>query len=120
MDTEFVDEGEEPTEAEFNTAMEQLLHENDMDEVGRLISGVLEFLTLRALHEGPYYIMTDDRKAITVFAANEHAEELLSILPDTIRPWDDLDDGEYSEDTADTPEVITDRDTGDEQGNEAE
>jgi hypothetical protein len=49
MDTEFVDEGDEPTEAEFNTAMEQLLHENDMDEVGRLISGVLEFLPLRAL-----------------------------------------------------------------------
>jgi len=105
MDTEFVDNGDEPTDAEFNTAMEQLLHENDMDEVGRLISGVLEFLTMRAFHEGPYYIMTDDEEAITVLATGDSAAALKSVLPDNFKPWDEVDE----------PEVITDRDTGDEQ-----
>jgi hypothetical protein len=50
-----------------------------------MISGVLEFLTMRALHEGPYYIMTDNKEAITVFAANKdaakHLRKVFLIIP---------------------------------------
>jgi hypothetical protein len=33
------------TDTEYATAMEELLNENTMEEVGKMISGVLEFLT---------------------------------------------------------------------------
>ena len=105
-DTEF--EGGEDvamTEKQYATAMEELLNETTMDDLGKTISGVLEFLTMRAFHEGPYYIMTDDEEAITVLATGDSATALKNVLPDNFKPWDEVDE----------PEVITDRDTGDEQ-----
>ena len=106
MNTEF--EGGEDvamTEKQYATAMEELLNETTMDDLGKTISGVLEFLTMRAFHEGPYYIMTDDEEAITVLATGDSAAALKSVLPHNFKPWDEVDE----------PEVITDRDTGDEQ-----
>jgi len=98
------------TEKEYATAMEELLNETTMEDLGKTISGVLEFLTMRAFHEGPYYIMTDDEEAITVLATGDSATALKSVLPDNFKPWDEVDE----------PEVITDRDTGDEQDGDAE
>jgi len=108
MDTDIEFEGGEDipmTEKEYATAMESLLNENTMEEVGQMISGVLEFLTAKAVHEGPYYIETDNKEAITVFAANEDAITLKESLPDNFKIWDEEDE----------LEVITDRDPGDEQ-----
>ena len=93
------------TDTEYATAMESLLNENTMEEVGQMISGVLEFLTAKAVHDGPYYIETDNKEAITVFAANKDAITLKESLPDKFKMWDEEDE----------PEAITDRDTGDEQ-----
>jgi len=105
-DTEFEGGEDVPmTEKQYATAMEELLNETTMDDLGKTISGVLEFLTMRAFHEGPYYIMTDDEEAITVLATGDSAAALKSVLPHNFKPWDEVDE----------PEVITDRDTGDEQ-----
>jgi len=110
-DTEFEGGEDVPmTEKEYATAMEELLNETTMDDLGKTISGVLEFLTMRAFHEGPYYIMTDDEEAITVLATGDSAAALKSVLPDNFKSWDEVDE----------PEVITDRDTGDEQDGDAE
>jgi hypothetical protein len=96
-----------PTDKEYATAMEQLVNETTAEELGRTISGVLEFLTMKAFHEGPYYIMTDDEQALTVFAAGDSALALKDNLPDNFKAWD--------EDEDEGPEVITNRDLGDEQ-----
>jgi len=105
-DTEFEGGEDVPmTEKQYATAMEELLNETTMDDLGKTISGVLEFLTMRAFHEGPYYIMTDDEEAITVLATGDSAAALKSVLPHNFKPWDEVDE----------PEVITNRDTGDEQ-----
>lgn len=97
-----------PTDKEYATAMEELLNETNLDELGRTISGVLEFLTARALQEGSFYIMTDNKEAITVFAAGEDAITVKTSLPDNITSWED----QVSEAEA---KVITNRDPGDEQ-----
>jgi hypothetical protein len=110
-DTEFEGGEDVPmTDEQYNTAMEELLNENSMQEVGQMISGVLEFLTAKALHDGPYYIETDNKEAITVFAANEDAIALKEVLPDNVTSW---------EDEVKSMSVITDRDTGDEQDGDA-
>ena len=100
-----------PTSEEYDSAMTEMLATTDMEQLGRTISGVLEFLTMRALHDGAFYIMTDDGMAITVFAANDDAKALREVLPDNFKSWE--------EDT-DKPVAITNRDTGDEQNGDAE
>ena len=99
------------TDKQYATAMEELLTETTMDELGTTISGVLEFLTARALYEGSFYIMTDNKEALAVFAAGEDAVAIKGSLPDNVKSWDDV---------AGESEVITDRDTGDEQHGDTE
>jgi hypothetical protein len=96
---------------EQESAMQRLLNNEDMESLGMTIAGVLEFLTMRALHDGAFYIMTDDEKAITVFAAEEDATALKAALPEHFKTWEE----ELSE-----PEVLTNVDPGDEQVGETE
>ena len=79
----------EMTEDEYNTAMEELFNTVDADNVGRMIAGVLELLTQRAVHDAPYYILTDQKDAVTVIAANEDVTPLLESLPDNFKSWED-------------------------------
>jgi hypothetical protein len=98
---------DEMTDAEYASAMEELLSEVDQERLGRIVAGVLEFLTVRAIIDGPFYLLTDDEQAITVMAANEDATALRAALPENFKAWDDYADTD--------PEFITNRDTGDEQ-----
>lgn len=100
----------EMSEAEYQTAMEELFATVEQEALGTVISGVLEFLTVKAVVEGPYYIMTDDKQAVTVFAANEDAETLMSILPEGFTSWEDEDEAD---------EFISNADPGDEQDESA-
>tara|TARA_R110000823_G_scaffold215059_2_gene344760 strand:- start:701 stop:1054 length:354 start_codon:yes stop_codon:yes gene_type:complete len=112
--TEFEGGEDVPTpDKEYATAMEQLLNESTAEQFGMTISGVLEFLTMRAYHQGPFYLMTDDEEAITVLAAGDAAKALKAVLPEGFVSWDE----EPEEVEA---EVITERDTGDEQHGETE
>lgn len=97
----------EITDAEFETAMEELLATIDQEQFGRTIAGVLEFLTVRAMLAGPFYLLTDDEQAITIIAANESAKELRDLLPDNVKSWEEL--------LASEEEYITNADPGDEQ-----
>jgi hypothetical protein len=97
----------ELTQEEYDSAMTELLAHVDQEQLGRTVAGVLEFLTVRAIIDGPFYLMTDDEQAITVIAANDDAAALRAALPDNFKSWD-----EYVEETVD---YITDRDPGDEQ-----
>jgi hypothetical protein len=106
-----VEDTTEMSDEEYSSAMHELLVTVEEERLGRIIAGVLEFLTMRALHDGPFYITTDDEKAITVFATEEHASTLRDLLPDTYKSWDDA---------LGEPEFLTDTDPGDEQGDEAE
>lgn len=96
------------------SAMQRLLNNEDMESLGMTIAGVLEFLTMRALHDGAFYIMTDDEKAITVFAADEDAANLKAALPEHFKSWEE----ELSE--PEMPEVLTNVDPGDEQDGDTE
>lgn len=100
----------EMSDAEYQTAMEELFATVEQEALGTVISGVLEFLTVKAVVEGPYYIMTDDKQAVTVFAANEDAETLMNILPEGFTSW---------EDEAEADEFISNADPGDEQDESA-
>jgi hypothetical protein len=95
----------EMTDAEYDSAMAELLAEVDEENLGRIIAGVLEFLTVRAIIDGPFYLMTDDEQAITVLAAHEDAAALRDALPENFKSWDEYNDQGF----------ITDRDPGDEQ-----
>ena len=107
---------EEQSDEQFDSAMTQLLANSDLEQLGMTIAGVLEFLTMRALHDGSYYIMTDDDRAITVIAADEDAHMLKSLLPESFKSWEDnMDRNE-----AVMPEVLTNVDPGDEQDGETE
>jgi hypothetical protein len=55
--------------------------------------------------------MTDNKEALAVFAAGEDAVAIKGSLPDNVKSWDDV---------AGESEVITDRDTGDEQDGNTE
>lgn len=94
----------EMPEAEYRSAMEELFATIEEDALSMVISGVLEFLTVKAVIEGPYYIMTDDKQAVTVFAANDDAKVLVDNLPKNFVSWEDEVD-----------EFITNADPGDEQ-----
>ncbi len=105
-------ENAEMTEEEYASAMHELLSEVAEEDLGKTISGVLEFLMMRAIMDGGYYIMADDENAITVFAANEDAKELRSLLPKRFKDWKDaLDDVEPIM----AEPFLTNRDPGDEQ-----
>lgn len=101
------DEAPEMTEDEYNSAMEELLSEVSQENLGRVVAGVLEFLTVRAIIDGPFYLLTDDEQAITVMAANEDAAALRNALPDNFKAWDDYVEPE--------PDFLVNRDPGDEQ-----
>jgi hypothetical protein len=55
--------------------------------------------------------MTDNKEAITVFAAGDDAITLRDSLPENIKSW---------EDQVAEADFITDRDTGDEQDDDTE
>ena len=96
------------TQKEDKTALEQMLMSTPVEELSLTIAGVLEFLTLRALHDGPFYIETDDRMAISVLATGEDADALRSVMPENFKSWEQLDQ--------DTEEEFTSHsDPGDEQ-----
>jgi hypothetical protein len=95
---------------EYESAMHELLTTNDEESLGRVIAGVLEFLTGRAVVDAPFYIITDDENAIAVFAAENDAKDLRAALPGHYKSWDD---------ELDEPEFITNADLGDEQDESA-
>ena len=95
-------------EATTMTAMQELLTEGNMDDLSRTISGVLEFLTVRATVEGPYYILADGGVAVTVFAANDDVQRVIDMLPDHVKAWEDMSNLEEDD-------FLTDADPGDEQ-----
>ena len=101
---------DEMGEAEYESAMQELLAEVDQERLGRVVAGVLEFLTVRAIIDGPFYLLTDDKQAITVMAANEDAEALLKALPSNFKSWDD-----YNDEAEEQIGFLTDTDPGDEQ-----
>lgn len=80
------------SEEEFNSALEELLATTNEEMLGRTIAGVLEFLTVRAIVDGPFYLLTDDEKAITVVAADDAAQEVKNALPESIKAWDEYED----------------------------
>jgi hypothetical protein len=71
------------------------------------ISGVLEFLTLRAVDAGGFYIEDDDGRAMVVIAAYDDAKNVKESLPTNIRSIAD-----------EVPDFDTNRDPGDEQPDE--
>lgn len=91
---------------EMPTALNALLMGHTMEDIGLTISGVLEFLTLRALHDGPFYILTEDKRAITVFACDDDTISLLDALPNNFKSWDE---------DSEVPPFDTNSDPGDEQ-----
>ena len=95
------------------TAMQELLTEGNMEDLSRTISGVLEFLTVRASVEGPYYILADGGVAVTVFGANDDVQRIIEVLPDHVRAWENLE-------SAEDVEFLTDTDPGDEQADDTE
>jgi len=103
---------DEPT-SENKSAMEDLLTDNDMTDLARVVSGVLEFLTVRASVDGPYYILADGGVAVTVFGANDDVQRIIEVLPDHVRAWENLE-------SAEDVEFLTDTDPGDEQADDTE
>jgi len=107
---------EETTEETISTeksALEELLAATEVTDLARIVSGVLEFLTVRASVDGPYYILADGGVAVTVFGANDDVQRIVDALPDHVRAWEDLD-------AAEDVEFLTDTDPGDEQADDAE
>ena len=97
------------------TPMQRLVEscDNDVDIVGDRISGVLEFLTVRAALDAPFYIYADNKQSIVVIAANDDVEPIAEMLPEHFKNWDD------PLDTVEVPPFDTDRDPGDEQDESA-
>lgn len=83
------DDGVEMTQDEYEAAMAELMREVTDEDLAKMISGVLEILTARALIDGAYYILTDDENAMAVFATDKDAETLKSLLPKTFKSWED-------------------------------
>ena len=99
------------------TPMQRMLMESegDVNLIGERIAGVLEFLTVRAVMDAPFYIFTEDENAVVLVAAGDDVakiRDLLGVMD--IKRWED----ELSED-ADVLPFITDADPGDEQGEPA-
>lgn len=101
------DSSNDMTDAEYASAMQELLSQVDVDALSRTVAGVLEFLSVRAFADGAYYILNEDGTAITVVAANEDVQPILDSLPISVKAWDDIED--------EAVDFLTDRDPGDEQ-----
>jgi hypothetical protein len=91
-------------EQEFQSAVEELIATNNEEMLGRTIAGVLEFLTIKAILDGPYYVLNEDSTAVTIIASGEDAEAAVKSLPDNFKNWDEVEPVEY----------LTDTDPGDE------
>jgi hypothetical protein len=98
---------------EDKSAMETLLTNTDTTDLARVVSGVLEFLTVRASVDGPYYILADGGVAVTVFGANDDVQRIIDVLPEHVKAWEDLD-------SAEDVDFLTDTDPGDEQADDTE
>jgi hypothetical protein len=107
------DEDNEMEETTEDTALSQLLKETPTEDLGRVVSGVLEFLTVRAWSDGSYYIMTEDKQALTVIATQDDVQLILDNLPDTILSWEELEAKVQAE-------FLTNTDPGDEQDDSTE
>ena len=93
----------------MNNALEQMITEcaGDEEALGTRIAGVLEFLTLRAVADDPYYIFTDNEDAMTLVAAGPVVEIIKEALSDvSIKRWEDPMEGEE--------DFFSDQDPGDE------
>ena len=75
------DSSNDMTEAEYESAMQELLSQVDVDALSRTVAGVLEFLSVRAFADGAYYILNEDGTAITVVAAKDDVQPILDSLP---------------------------------------
>jgi hypothetical protein len=107
------EETTEETTSTEKSALEELLAATEVTDLARIVSGVLEFLTVRASVDGPYYILADGGVAVTVFGANDDVQRIIEALPDHVRAWEDLD-------AAEDVEFLTDTDPGDEQADDTE
>mgnify|MGYP003333869993 FL=1 len=76
----------------------------DPEALWHRISGGLEFLTLRALNNGPFYIEDENQTAVIVFAVHEDAKAVKDTLPENVRSFAD-----------DVEPFTTNSDPGDEQ-----
>ena len=103
----------EEAETVVPSAMEELLASGDVNALSRVISGVLEFLTVRATVDGPYYILADGNVAITVIAANDDVQRIVDALPEHVKSWADLE-------ASTGEEFLTNTDPGDEQADDSE
>ena len=86
--------------------------EGDVEVLGDRISGVLEFLTVRAALDAPFVIYADNNESIVVVAAGDDVKPIAAALPDNFKQWED------ELDTVEMPEEIdflSDTDPGDEQ-----
>jgi len=110
-----------PTEETINeTPMHRLIEscEGNIDTVGDRISGVLEFLTVRAALDAPFVIYADNKESIVVIAAGDDVKAIEEHLPENFKTWDDeLDTVPMG------PEVepfLANTDSGDEQNGDTE
>lgn len=101
-----------------DTEKESALHrfvnacDGDVEVLGDRISGVLEFLTVRAALDAPFVIYADNKESIVVVAVGDDVKPIADALPDNFKQWeDDLDTVEMPE----GPDYLTDTDPGDEQ-----
>jgi len=99
---------------EFNSPMEKMLAEagNDGTLIGERVAGVLEFLTVRAVIDGPFYIFTDNEDAMTLIAAGDVVDVIRASLANIpIKRWED----ELDVEEADVIPFTSNSDPGDEQ-----
>ena len=99
------------TEAEYVSAMEDLLNTVEEEKLGTIVAGVLEFLAVRAYAQGAYYILNEDGTAVTIVATQDDVTPIMESLPVSVRSWDDL--------TEDVVDYLTNADPGDEQDESA-
>lgn len=120
MNTEDTNTDVPAEDAPKETPMHRLIDscEGNIDTVGDRISGVLEFLTVRAALDAPFVIYADNKESIVVIAAGEDVKSIEEHLPENFKTWDDELDTVPT-----TPEVETflaNTDSGDEQNGDTE
>jgi len=96
------------------TPLYKMLTECGGDAVllGERISAVLEFLTIRAVSDAPYMILTDDEDAMVLFAAGDAVQTIRDAIPEDllVKHWEeDMDEPVMP------AEFLTNADPGDEQ-----
>lgn len=87
---------------EYEQAMEDINVARISDMIGR----VLELLTLYAIENGPFYITSDDERAVTIIAVEDDTKAVLDILPDNFKSWESI---------LASQDYVANRDLGDEQ-----